>query len=914
MKITTTDTTRCLASLIVTLLLGVGLAAQAATINAWNLNANGTWSTPGNWTPAGPPNGIGSMAILTNNITASRTNTLDSNVTLGALWIGSLDSAANFVITNDVAGSALTFDNGGAGAQISQLTGNTASDRILSPIVLADNLMVTNTLSNTTARVLLLNAVISESGGPKSITKVGPGQLTLGNTGNAFSGGLIIKEGSVNGPTKVGMGPVTLGDTTGTNAASLLGSGTGTNALTVAAGSTGLKTFRNSGTAAAINWSGPITLNGDLLANAGANTLTTTLSGPIDGAGAVTVSGPTQPTNFVALTAANSFGGGVTLASGNLRVGNDSALGSGTLTITSGTLASDGGTARALANPIVVNGNFILGQTNALGFITLSGPMNLGAATRTITVNNVGADVITGVISGDPAVGLTKAGTGSLSVNGANTYPGGATITAGTLGSGNASSLGTGSAILGASSGTNTASLTGSSANITNDITVAAGGTGVRTIRNNGTAAATFSGPLILNNNLTASTAAAGSVTLSGEISGGGLLTVSRDATVSANGVTLSRSNTFAGGVLLSLGTLRMGDHHALGTGTLTISGGTTLCSNGNSHRDPTNAVVVNGNFTVGQPVAIGAGSINFYGPMDLGAATRTLTLSNTVSDTIYGVVSGTGGLIKAGGVALYLYGANTYAGDTTVSSGSLMVNNSTGSGTGSGHVTIQTGATLNVSGTVSGNVTVESLGLLRGKGGTINGAVTVNSGGSLAPGNSLTNIGALNINNTLTLAADSATLMKIDRANGTNDTIQGITALTYGGTLTVTNLGGDFIGGETYKLFTATTYNPGDFSATNLPSLGGGLSWSWNPANGTLSVLGGGIATTPTNISYAVSGTNLTLTWPGSHLGWYAQSNSVSVVAASSWFNIPGSQSVTNLDIQIQPTTPKVFYRLSKP
>ena len=277
-------------------------------------------------------------------------------------------------------------------------------------------------------------------------------------------------------------------------------------------------------------------------------------------------------------------------------------------------------------------------------------------------------------------------------------------------------------------------------------------------------------------------------------------------------------------------------------------------------------------------------------------------------------MISGTGGLIKAGGVALYLYGANTYAGDTMVSSGSLMVCNSTGSGTGSGNVTVQAGAILSVVGTISGKVTVESLGLLRGKGGTVNGAVTVHSGGALIPGNSLNDIGALNINNTLTLAADSATLMKIDRANGTNDTIRGITALTYGGTLTVTNLGGDFTGGESYKFFTATTYNPGDFSATNLPSLGGGLSWSWNPANGTLSVVSGGVTNTPTNISYSVSGTNLTLTWPGSHLGWYAQSNSVNVIDTNSWSDIAGSQAATNVSLTIDSALTNVFYRLRHP
>jgi autotransporter-associated beta strand protein len=1386
----------------------------APTTNSWLLDTNANWDLPTNWTPAGVPNGIGSVAILTNNLTtAPRTNTIDTAVTVGKLRIGSLDGATNLVIDAS-GGSALTMNNGGAGAEISSTTGS-VSDSINAPIELADDLTITNT------KTLLLRGPISELGPvsgygePRSLIKAGNGTLTLSGT-NSFSGGLILKDGMVNGPGKIGTGPVMLGDTSGTNSPSLIGSGTYTNPITVMAGSTGVKTIRNAGTSAALTISGPITLNGDLLVNAGNSTLSTTLSGVLSGAGTLTTSGSSTAGIYVALTGANTFGGGVRLQSGTFRLGNDAALGTGTLSITngtmasdsstaraltnaigvygnfalglasvgtgnltlsgtmdlgaatrtvtvnnpgpdviagvisgaagvglvkagtgtltlsggnayggdttisagtltlgatnaipngsgkgnvsvtgtldlngksetinglsgagivdgttgtpiltvgdndatsafsgvmkntagalsltkvgtgkvtlsgtntyaggtivsagtlalvapagvtslisntpaiavnagatlevsqlvsgfmlgggrtlsgsgtltgnvtvvsagvvvpggsnsvgtltfknalnlvgstlvfditnnagnadkmvvtgsltpsgvtsislgnqtilangsyplievsgtlggsttnfsvasptggvtytisyqtgtpnkvilivasnfrsltwkgsggassnlwdinttlnwtgtngsadvfrdndavtftdngatnptvnltttvspaattvnsssnytfsgvgglggsaaatkmgtgmlslatsntfsggmnlqsgtlragnnaalgtgplsitSGTLASDSSTARTLTNPIAVNGNFTLGQASVgTGNLTLSGAMDLGAVTRTITVDNAGADVITGVISGAAGAGLIKAGTGSLSVNAASTYSGGATITAGTLGCGNASSLGTGSATLGAESGSASASLTGASVNIPNYITVAAGGTGVRTIRNNGTASTTFSGSILLNSNLTASTAAGGSVTLSGELSGKGLLTVSRDATTSANGVTLGHSNSFSGGVLLSAGTLRIGDDSALGTGTLTINDGTIFCSNSNSHRDPTNAVVVNGNFTMGQPVAIGAGSINFYGPIDLGAAPRTITLSNTVSDSIYGVISGTGGLTKVGAVALYLYGANTYMGDTTVSSGTLVVNNSTGSGTGSGNVTVQGGATLSVLGTISGNVTVESLGLLRGKGGTVNGAVTVKSGGNLAPGNALNDIGTLNLNHTLTLAAGSTTLIEIDRANGNNDAVKGVTALTYGGTLTVSNLGGTFIDGETYKLFGAVSYT-NNFSATNLPALGGGMNWAWNPATGTLSVVSGGIASNPTNISYVVSGTNLTLTWPGSHLGWYAQSNSVSVADANHWFDIAGSEATTNLSLLIDPAMTSTFYRLRHP
>jgi len=73
-------------------------------------------------------------------------------------------------------------------------------------------------------------------------------------------------------------------------------------------------------------------------------------------------------------------------------------------------------------------------------------------------------------------------------------------------------------------------------------------------------------------------------------------------------------------------------------------------------------------------------------------------------------------------------------------------------------------------------------------------------------------------------------------------------------------------------------------------------------------------VATNPTNLSFTISASTLTLTWPGSHLGWYAQSNSVNLADTNFWFNIPNSQLATNLVITINPAAPKVFYRLRYP
>jgi autotransporter-associated beta strand protein len=357
-------------------------------------------------------------------------------------------------------------------------------------------------------------------------------------------------------------------------------------------------------------------------------------------------------------------------------------------------------------------------------------------------------------------------------------------------------------------------------------------------------------------------------------------------ATAAANFVLLSGANTFTGGVTLQSGPLRVGNNSALGTGTLTILGG-TLASSSSVARSLTNPVVVAGNFILGQASTV-TGPITLSGPMTLGAATRMITVSNTGPNVISGAISGGASLTKAGPGALTLSGANTYTGPTVVSNtGTLLVNGSLKSSS----LTVRTGAAF-------------------GGNGSVAGAVLVSSGGKLAPGNN--GLGTLTISNTLTLSAGSVCVMELNRTTGAYDAIRGLSVVNYGGTLIVTNLGGSFQGGEAYPLFPPAAYT-GKFAETNLPPLSGGLRWIWNPDTGVLSV-GHPIAATPTNIVFNISGNSVSLAWPESHLGWLVQSNAVDVAEAAGWGDIAGSQFLTNLNITINPTTTNVFFRLRRP
>lgn len=186
------------------------------------------------------------------------------------------------------------------------------------------------------------------------------------------------------------------------------------------------------------------------------------------------------------------------------------------------------------------------------------------------------------------------------------------------------------------------------------------------------TALDTISANIALTDNLivtNAATSSAGGLTLSGIISGS-----SKTLTKNGAGIlTLSGANTFSGGVSLSAGTLILGNNAALGAGTLTLSGGTTL--NVNAARTTTNNVQTwNG------------GTYTFTGTntLDLGTGAVTMSANSTwqvkaSTLNIGGSISGTGfNLSKYDNGTLILSGANTYTGQTSVTTGVLRLNNAT--------------------------------------------------------------------------------------------------------------------------------------------------------------------------------------------------------------------------------------------
>jgi autotransporter-associated beta strand protein len=102
-------------------------------------------------------------------------------------------------------------------------------------------------------------------------------------------------------------------------------------------------------------------------------------------------------------------------------------------------------------------------------------------------------------------------------------------------------------------------------------------------------------------------------------------------------------------------------------------------------------------------------------------------------SGSFFGSIEGAGRLEKRGTQLLALWGNSSYTGGTIIASGELRASNqTTGSATGTGSVTVRSGAVLSGTGRVTGPVTIESGGILS-PGSTYGdldtGSVTLNAG-----------------------------------------------------------------------------------------------------------------------------------------------------------------------------------------
>jgi autotransporter-associated beta strand protein/T5SS/PEP-CTERM-associated repeat protein len=246
------------------------------------------------------------------------------------------------------------------------------------------------------------------------------------------------------------------------------------------------------------------------------------------------------------------------------------------------------------------------------------------------------------------------------------------------------------------------------------------------------------------------------------------------------------------------------------GTGTLTINSGGTVVASALNGGNATSSVNFNGGTL---SITATDNAINILklqaggGTIQVPNAGTTFTIDGVISD----FTSGAGGLTKTGVGTLALTAANTYTGGTTISAGTLQVTNTSGSGTGSGAVSVKNGGTLGGGGTTVGSA------------GIISGLVTVQSGGHIAPGNA--GPGILNLKGGVTFNSGSTLDIELNSATlGSGyDQLKVTGTAALNGNLNVT-LGFTPLSTDTFTVVSATTVT-GTFANTpgNHLTLSGG-------------------------------------------------------------------------------------------
>jgi rhamnogalacturonan endolyase len=250
--------------------------------------------------------------------------------------------------------------------------------------------------------------------------------------------------------------------------------------------------------------------------------------------------------------------------------------------------------------------------------------------------------------------------------------------------------------------------------------------------------------------------------------------------------------------------------------------------------------------------------------------------------------------LVKAGSGTQTLAGTLAYRGNTVVSNGTLRLAGSA-SLAGSSMIEVVNGAKLDVRDLASG-LTVSSGQTLKGDG-AILGNATIASGGTLSPGGA---VGVMTFSNALALGG--TTFIELGKSPQTNDAVAVSGALSYGGSLVVTNLTGVLAAGDNFKLFSAPAY-AGSFGSFSLPALSAGLAWNSSrlAVDGRLWVVS---TNPPVLLVPVVSGSGLLLTGTNGTPGWpcYLLTATNLTLPRNQWlrlatnlFNTGGSVAFTN-------------------
>ena len=412
-----------------------------------NTTSGGNWGAAANWSNSIFADGSGFTADFNSvNIATDPTVVhLDSARTIGNLIFGD---------TNTTSAAGWLLDNNGSSANVLTLAGGTPT-------------ITVNALGS--GKVGTISAALAGSAG---ITKAGSGTLVVSGAG-INTGALTVSAGIL----KLGSTSV-LGDGLN-NASSLVVSGSGildlggisptaNPSLTLNSTANGFDVgaFYNSASSTSV-YTGPITLGRQTRVGAGFILLTGAISGggynfikdgvnnlELTNSGTVTLgafqanrgtlvvdNGSALNVTSINVGSGNSVGSGLMLnggavnCSGFTQFGTGGGSASGTLTLNGGTLTVTNFAKGSVTFNVNFNGGTLRAGASNPTFLTNASSLKVLAGDAVIDVGGYAITITPPLVEDATSTGggLTKLGTGALTIAGTNTYTGGTTISNGTV-------------------------------------------------------------------------------------------------------------------------------------------------------------------------------------------------------------------------------------------------------------------------------------------------------------------------------------------------------------------------------------------------------------------------------------------------------------------------------------------------
>ncbi|HWD92603.1 MAG TPA: autotransporter-associated beta strand repeat-containing protein [Verrucomicrobiae bacterium] len=775
----------------------IDLNIGTVNLPRWEGQAGGTWDigVTTNWINIG--SGLptvyndGNAVLFDDNATGTTNVNITTTVSPSKLMINNSNLDYTFVGSGKISGATSLIKQGTNVLSVL----NTGGNNYTGQTVISNGVLVVTNLANGG----LPSAIGASSASPTNLiinsgaTFTYAGAPVTINRGYQANSSTIDTEGNL---TLTGLGQTTSGTLLKVGPAKMTYAGVGVNVLSPA----------NVGGAYQVN-------NGTVVLDGSAGGQTNTVAGEMWVGGT-----PAAGANVIVSNTVLNVGSWIAIGRGNGTVNNSSSM--------------------SIYNSRVSFGNISLGYANGIAGNLAQMSLTLSGNT---TVTNGGSNnfsespgsTATVVVKDNAVLATSNTGQGFYLGMSAGAVANLIVSNSGSVFDSAWMSIGTGSGTGSLTMRDNAKVITGNDFNVTDTGT----STGTMTIQDNAVA----SGPTFL---VAKSAGTVGTVTMSG----GTIIARTGDTQIGASG---SATMTQTGGTMVGTNWISIGRNTG-GTGVYNLSGGTLMKVNpsnntrlnvaengtGTLNVSGTGAVIVGvGGFAdLDICSAGGNGTVNLNGGTitagqitHLGGGTATFNFNGgTLVASPYANATFMQGLTAAN---ILTNGAFIDSGTNVINIGQALLN---GAG-GSGSLTKLGTGTLFLNGVNTyTNTTSVSAGALGGTG-TIAGPVTVASGARLSPGAS--SLGTLTINNTLTLSGGSSALFRINNNTGgtNNDQVAGLTGVTYGGTLVVTNSGtSPLVAGSTFKLFNSAAAGGGNFSSVTILPSGSG---TFNPATGILTV-----------------------------------------------------------------------------